>query len=398
MGSNRTSLLVLLAAFCATGTPAEVLDKETLALGTDPVGAWYETELREDIEAAADPTTDMDALLEEARERIDAALAEDGSDCRGSMGESKRRACAFRTNLSRYEAFLLADQTCRTQTALDVVSDPSESADTVMASVSDATAAISASAFADRDLFTPVRVGQSFPMFEETIVPADCAGTSDLHMTTIIIPAASTADTDKLVLAYALALSFRTWEYNRPNVEVTTELIRRANERWSKFETNVIHDQYPWETLLFNDWLAGASSRFSGTLTHPPTQQIRAIHPVPTGILDISGGDTLFRPRITVELIGLRYLDEIDYVPKRAISLITTLKAEAGESNGWGLLYTWKRGSLGVIHQEVSQNDDVISLVFGIDLANQIESKRNGMMEKWETLRAELHSMSDRSP
>lgn len=389
-------LAVVLAALASPALDAQVLDADTLAAGSEAVGAWYDFERREAIGAAIDADTDLDRLLEEARQRISAALAADGRDCDAPAGESGRRACDFTANLSAYEAFLLADQACRARGALDDVTDPASGAESVINAVSDATATLGDSELAGRDLFTPARIGPTFPLFEETAVPAACAGNRDLHLRTIVIPEASAAVTDKLLLAYSLALSFRTWEYNRPNVEVTAELIRQANERWSQFETSVIHDQYPWETLLFNDWLAGASSRFRGTLTHPPTRQIRALHPVPTAILDVGGGDTLFRPRLTVEVLGLRYLDEADYTPKRAVSVIATLEAEAGESTGWGLLYTWKRGSVGVVYQDTAVDDDVIGLVFGIDLANQVESRRNDLMEEWRTLRSQLEELDSR--
>ena len=398
MSFGKASLVVFLGACFGTASYAQILDDNILDLGSNTIRNWYNLEQRERIDAAITSETSIGLLLQESRDRIEEAVDADGGSCEGTVGEAQERACAFRANLSEYETFLFADQSCRAGRALNSVTDPGESVDTIMVAVSDATATIETSDFADRDIFTTVRVGSTYPLFEENIVLAECAGVSDLIFATIVIPETSESDMDKLVLAYALALSFRTWEFNRPNVEATAELIRQANDRWSKFETNVIQDQYPWETLLFNDWLAGASSRFTGTLTHPPTQQIRALHPVPTAILDVSGGDTLFRPRLTIEVLGLRYLNESDYTPKRAVSVVMTLKAESGESNGWGLLYTWKRGSLGVVYQETSPNDDVISLVFGIDLANQIDSKRNDLMERWKKLRMDLEALEEQLP
>lgn len=388
------SLLCVVLMLAAPALYAQILDEDTLALGTEVAGAWFEFERRSAIDAVIDAETDLSRLLEEARQRIDAALADEGEDCRAPPGGSGQRACVFTANLSAYEEFL-ADQACRASVALNLVTEPSDSANAVMEAV---TAKLGESNLAGLDLFAVERRGSTLLVFEETHGPADCVGSGDLRLVRIIIPEASETVTDKLVLAYTYALSLTTFEYNRPNVEVTAKLIRQANERWSQFETNVIHDQYPWETLLFNDWLAGAWSRFRGTLTHPPTQQIRALHPVPTAILDVSGGDTLFRPRLTVEVLGLRYLNETDYTPKRAVSIIATLKADAGESNGWGLLYTWKRGSVGLVHQKKAIGDNVIGLVFGIDLANQIQSRRNNVMEEWRTLRTRLEELGRELP
>ena len=109
-----------------------------------------------------------------------------------------------------------------------------------------------------------------------------------------------------------------------------------------------------------------------------------------TAVLNTGGGETVFRPRISVEVIGLRTLNEGDYTPRRAISVIATLKSESNEANGWGMLYTWKRGSVGVIHQEFENGEDVIALVFGVDLANAIQSRRNSLMEDWSDLRQRL--------
>lgn len=399
---RRKKLLfsVVFAALASPGLHAQVLDADTLASGSETVRAWYSFERRETIETAIDADLELDHLLEEARERISDALDEESKDCDVPGDESGRRACEFTSNLSAYEAFLLADQACRIGSALDDITDPSSSVESVRSAATAASETLGNSTLAGLDLFGPEWFGSksTFQLFGENRVPAACAGSDDLHVTTIVIPGTSVADTDKLVLAYSLALSYKAWEHNRPNVEVTAELIRQANERWLQFETNVIHDQYPWETLLFNDWLAGASPRFRGTLTHPPTQQLRALHPLPTAVLDVGGSDTLFRPRLSVEVLGLRHLNKTDYTPKSAVSVIATLGAEADESTGWGLLYTWKRGSVGVIYQDTAVDDDVIGLVFGIDLANQVNSRRNDLMDEWRNLRTRLEGQEERLP
>jgi len=384
--------LVLTICFVTTAY-GEILSDEILNFGDGTVREWYVEGQRSQIERAITAEISAASLLQEARDRIEEVVSAGGNGCDQPTNDTQRRACAFSTNLSAYEIFLASDQLCRAGFTLDNVTNPDQLATTIMAAVDKNVATISESKFAGRDVFTPASVGTTYPLFEENTVAADCAGASGLQLTTIVIPDSSQSDLDKLMLAYALALSYKTWEYNRPNVEATAELIRQANERWTMFETNVIHDQYPWETLLFNDWLAGASSRFTGTLTHPPTLQIRAIHPVPTAIFDASGGDSLFRPRLTFEVLGLRSLNESDYTPKRALSVIMTLKAESTESNGWGLLYTWKRGSFGLVQQKVGPGDRAIGLVFGIDLANQIDSERNNLMKRWAELRKGLGSL-----
>ena len=103
----------------------------------------------------------------------------------------------------------------------------------------------------------------------------------------------------------------------------------------------------------------------------------------------------MFRPRLTIEIFGLRHLDAADdYRAKRGFSLIATLQADDDESNGWGFLYTWKRGSMELVTQEI-QGEDVVGLVFGIDLANEIDSKRNDLMQRWADLRRELETLGD---
>ena len=72
-------------------------------------------------------------------------------------------------------------------------------------------------------------------------------------------------------------------------------------------------------------------------------------------------------------------------------------KAEDDEDTGWGLLYTWKRGSIGIIYQEKA-DEDVIGVVFGIDLANQIDSRRNELMEDWQKLRDDINERLAQTP
>lgn len=390
------STFALLLLVGGRAVDAQILDDETLAIGDETVGEWYDFERRSMIESAVDPDVALDALLDAARHRVSAAL---GQDCSAAPAAPARRACTFLDNLAAYEAFLLADLECRVATVLEGATDPSEPAGDILTRVSAAAVSASRSRVASLEVSTPESIGPELEVFGQPVFEEQCDGAGDLHVQAIVIDNGSTARSDKLVLAYAYALSLRAFEFNRANQKATARLISEANERWSDFETNVIHDQYPWETLLFNDWFAGGSARFRGSLTHPPTQQIRALHPVPTAILDVNGENTLFRPRLTVEVLGLRYLDEDDeYKAKRGYSIIATLQAEAGESTGWGLMYTWQRGSIGVVYQETSFDDNVVGLVFGVDLANQIDSGRNDLMQNWKALREELAGLQNELP
>ena len=280
---------------------------------------------------------------------------------------------------------------------LATIADPNANAATVL-SARDRALNAGIQNFQGQDVFSisnvPNRSTRSFELFGRGLLRSECPGIEPQVINKIDVPVDSTAQTDKEILFYMRLMSEKNWEYNLPNVEATAMRIAEADERWKNFEKNVIHDQYPWETLLFNDWLGGAIKGFRGTLTKPPTKQIRAFHPIPTGVLDVSGDESLFRPRITIEVLGIRHLDHTDYTAKRGWSAIATLKAEDDESVGWGLLHTWKRGSVGVIYQETT-DDDVVGLVFGIDLANQIDSKRNDLMSDWCKLRAQVDGRSE---
>ena len=390
---RRVLIIVGSLAAAVGGNYAAAVEIGDVLLGPDTASVnTFLFDLDEDGLSGLGEGASLGSLLDDADAQISGVSGGLPSGCAGIADSARLRACFFVDNLRRYRSYIDDDTNCRIDGDLGSVENTTTTAASVVADL-EASRVTGSRQFTSQNLFqvsnTPDANDSTYPVFGFGEIRSDCQGLEPLRVTPVRVPSASTAKTDKLILAYAMLMSEKTWEYNRLYALATAERIQAANVRWSNFEVNVIHDQYPWETLLFNNWLARSSKKFRGTLTHPPTRQLRALHPVPTAILDVDGEETLFRPRLSVEVLGIRYLNDGSYTPKRAYSIITTLKAEDDEGFGWGLLYTWKRGSVGIIHQEKG-DDDVIGLVFGIDLANQIDSKRNDLMEKYQKLRDDI--------
>lgn len=388
----------ILIAICALGAAGAGSSAAAVEIGDDLLGPdtasvdRFLFDLDEDgLRGLADGAS-LGSLMADADVQISGVSGGLLADCSDMADLARRRACFFVDNLRQYRSYIDKDMDCRISKAIDSVDDTTAAADDIVANL-DASRLTGSRQLTSQNLFqvsnTPDANDRTYPVFGFGEIRSDCLEPEVLRVIPVRVPSDSMAKSDKLILAYALLMSEITWEYNRLYALQTAKRIKAANDRWGRFEENVIHDQYPWETLLFNNWLARTSKKFRGTLTHPPTRQLRVLHPVPTAILDVDGEETLFRPRLSVEVLGIRYLNDETYTPKRAYSIITTLKAEDDEGFGWGLLYIWKKGSVGIIHQEKG-DDDVIGLVFGIDLANQIDSRRNDLMEKYKKLREDI--------
>jgi len=396
MTMRRFGIAGLLSLFAGVAfafpIPDELLNQEP----NGTVGDWWpnsDTALEALLEKLDEGGLDFERFVAEAGEHVKASA---GGQCQtvGSADGALVRACGFFQDMNAYAAYLRRDRACneqlatqRVQGVLGVVASPDVDIDKVKGEI--------ASPAGSLQVALPDRLAQgsdmAFPLFEtEPDITQTCDGIGNLSLPTMRVPSASVAASDRLILGYAYLITLANFKNNRVYLEATASEMAKANKRWTDFERNAILDQYPWETLFFNDWVVRGSQKFTGTLMNPPTRQIRALHPVPTAILDAGGEDTLFRPRITVEVFGIRHLDANDeYKAKRGLSLVAALKADTNESTGWGFLYTWHRGSIGLIHQEIAE-DDVIGLVFGIDLANQIDGKKNKLMKRWDDVRMKI--------
>ena len=181
---------------------------------------------------------------------------------------------------------------------------------------------------------------------------------------------------------------------NAQCMTVTARAITDASERWDNFMTNVAGDQFMWETLI-NGWLGERFDSLAGTLAYPPEWQLRIVHPEPVMVVSMEGS-TEFKPRIAVEALGYRKLTPSSgYMARNGISLVLTLPASNDEETGYGLLYTRKAATFGVISQKISGQGNVISLVFGITLADRLENTSKKLKQRRQLIEDQLEAVRD---
>ena len=257
-------LVPVVGLYWGVGQSQNFLDELFIEPNSDPVDQWYPSSHDQIKTAIESSSSTMRDLLSQAERHLVILVEEEGSSCADPTTGAQERACVASENIQAYSRFIDADQACWIGGVLQLVDRPDVPAMSIKLDADEAVRS-GANSIRSLDLFTPpiVPVSESFPLFN-TGIKEQCTGTGSLQFTPIEIPSTSTSALDKYILAYSYGLSLVTWKYNLPNVQVTSEQIRLANERWTNFETNVIQDQYPWETLIFNDWLAGSSSRFRG--------------------------------------------------------------------------------------------------------------------------------------
>jgi hypothetical protein len=77
------------------------------------------------------------------------------------------------------------------------------------------------------------------------------------------------------------------------------------------------------------------------------------------------------------------------------LSLVVTLPASSEEDTGYGLLYTRKTATFGIVSQRISGEGDVISLVFGITLADQLENTSKTLKKRRELIESQLEAVRD---
>lgn len=190
-----------------------------------------------------------------------------------------------------------------------------------------------------------------------------------------------TSEVSKQLVRYAFYLNAMLTAANLPRMQATADAIHAARTRWDEFMSNVVHDQFIWETL-FNGWLAKSSGAFAGTLSQPPTAQLRIVHPAPVLLYSNEDGSQ-FQPRIGVEMLGYRRFNASRaYRPSWGISAMMLLPGSSTEEIGWGLSYTSKRLTIGVAWREIDGNDDVFTIVIGAKAADLFTNEATGLADE----------------
>ena len=181
---------------------------------------------------------------------------------------------------------------------------------------------------------------------------------------------------------------------NADCMDTTAAAIAAASDRWDLFMANAVADQFPWETLL-NGWLGERFDSLAGTLAYPPEWQLRILHPEPVMVVSTEGS-TEFKARIAVEALGYRKLSKgNDYRARNGISIVLTLPASSAEKIGYGLLYTRKAATFGIMTQKIEGQGDVISLVFGLTLAERLENTSNKLKERRQMIEDQFGNLKE---
>ncbi len=195
----------------------------------------------------------------------------------------------------------------------------------------------------------------------------------------ILIPPKSTSSVDRSIWRIGLIAQYIIGAANLPLMEATNLVIAQARDDWKAFMENAVGDQFVWETI-FNSWAANHLPPIAGTLSTPPRFQLRIVHPTPVVVYSTLGGIEA-EPRLAVELFGVRRFGR-DYAPNGGVSLIGIFPSDRDQGTGWGLLLTRKRFSFGITKQEFNNGEDIVALVFGIDLAAQLQNQQGGLRER----------------
>lgn len=205
----------------------------------------------------------------------------------------------------------------------------------------------------------------------------------------ISIPPDSTSRIARELFRKSAALSVVIVQQNLPAMAFVSESIGQAKDRWDKFMANAISDQFMWETWV-NAGLAGSRfETFSGSLAYPPRTQLRFLHPAAAEVVALQGEST-FRTRIAIEVIGLRRFAAETYEPSLGFAIAAIPKASPQESWGYGLTYSRKTFSIGVVVQDLEQGHNVVQLVVGMKLAQFIKDKGSTLQKRVDDVKLRL--------
>lgn len=208
----------------------------------------------------------------------------------------------------------------------------------------------------------------------------------------ISIPPDSTSRIARELFRKSAALSIVIVQQNLPAMEFVSESISQAKDRWDKFMANAISDQFMWETWV-NAGLAGSRfETFSGSLAYPPRTQLRVLHPAAAQLVALEG-ETTFKTRIAIEVIGLRRFSAETYEPSQGFAIAAIPKASPQESWGYGLTYSRKTFSVGVVVQDLEQGHNVVQLVVGMKLAQFIKDKGSTLQKRVDDVKLRLDSI-----
>lgn len=176
-----------------------------------------------------------------------------------------------------------------------------------------------------------------------------------------------------------------------PKVEAMAREIERSDAKWDAFFKNVVYDGFPWE-LAINEMLKSPLQSLRGTLAQPPSAQVRFLHPTPVMAI-ASEDETTFKANLVIEALGWRNYDTTSYEPRWGVSVIAALRESRDESNGYGILLTFRGWSLGAVQRDTAENDNEIQVIVGVDVARWIQAAREkagANLDRFDELRERL--------
>jgi len=206
----------------------------------------------------------------------------------------------------------------------------------------------------------------------------------------ILIPGNSESRAAQTLFRTAAKLHVVLRQSNLPAMVAVNESIARAKQRWDNFVANAISDQFPWETSI-NGALASIDKNemFSGTLAYPPRLQLRLAHPFAAEAVAVEGEST-FVPRMVIEAIGIRRFAAETYEPVYGFSLVAIPKLDSEESWGYGIVYTRRVFSAGLVVQDLEQGDDTVQIVLGLKFSQLLKQKAIGLKQRLAAVKDRL--------
>lgn len=209
----------------------------------------------------------------------------------------------------------------------------------------------------------------------------------------ISIPPTWTEEPAKEIYRNADLLSQLIFDGGIGQLKLVAHEIEIADGKWRRFFENAIYEGLPWE-LSVNELAKHALPPLRGTLYQPPSAQLRFAHPVP--VMSVSTkGKTTFKENFGVEMIGWRNFDTWSYEPRWGVSALAALRQSADESNGYGLLLTFKSWSLGAVRRDTVRKGNEVQIVVGVDVAKWIQEKRvkvESAVDKYKSVYDKLKS------